>query len=302
MKVFIAGATGAIGRPLVAQLLKAGHAVVGMARDDKAAQQLRNQGAGVAIADALDAAAVHDAVTRCAPEVVINQLTALPQRYTPETMQRAISVDRRLRQEGGANLQTAASAAGVRRYILQSSAFWYEPGAGLADESCQLAVNASPFIAGGSRFYTELEKAALAMTGPEVVFLRYGFLYGPGTWYDREGDAADQARLQQTPIVGDGQGVWSWVYIDDAATAAVLALSRGTAGAYNIVDDDPSPVRVWLPAFAKWVDAPPPPHVSLEQADPDSIYYGTQSRGASNTKAKRDLGFQPRRLKWLTPA
>ncbi len=302
MKVFIAGATGAIGRPLVAQLLKAGHAVVGMARDDKAAQQLRDQGAGVAIANALDASAVHDAVTRCAPEVVINQLTALPQRYTPETMQRAISVDRRLRQEGGANLQTAAAAAGVRRYILQSCAFWYEPGPGLADESSQLAVNASPYIAGGSRFYTELEKAARAMPGPEVVFLRYGLLYGPGTWYDREGDAADQARLQQTPIVGDGQGVWSWVYIDDAATAAVLALSRGTAGAYNIVDDDPSPVRVWLPAFAKWVGAPPPPHMSLEQADADSIYYGTQSRGASNTKAKRDLGFQPRRLEWLTPA
>ncbi len=300
MRVFIAGATGAVGRPLVAQLIEAGHVVTGMARDEKSATRLRQQGATAEIADALDATAVRGAVTRSAPEVVINQLTALPQHYTPETMKAAWAVDHRVRREGGESLQAAAAAAGAKRYILQSCAFWYEEGPGLADESSSLAVNASPYIAEGSRFYRDLEQAAIAMGGLEVMFLRYGFLYGPGTWYTREGDSAEQVRRQQNPIVGDGQGVFSWVHVEDAAAAAVLVLNRGSAGAYNIVDDDPSPVRVWLPAFAQWLGAPPPPHISAEQAgDADAIYYGTRSRGASNAKAKRELGFQPRRLEWL---
>jgi nucleoside-diphosphate-sugar epimerase len=302
MKVLIAGATGAIGRPLVAQLINANHRVTGLARDEKSANQLRDQGATAEIADALDAKTVHDAVKRCAPEVVINQLTALPKIYTAETMQAAIEPDHRLRQQGGANLQAAAAAAGARRYILQSCAFWYEQGPGLANESTNLALNATPYIVQGSRFYRELEQSANAMRGPEVVFLRYGFLYGPGTWYARNGDGAEQVRKQQTPIVGEGQGVWSWVHVEDAAAAAVLVLDRGSAGTYNIVDDDASPVRAWLPAFANWLGAPSPPHITEQQAgDPDTIYYGTKSRGASNAKAKRELGFRPRRLEWLNP-
>ena len=302
MRVFIAGATGAVGRPLVAQLIQAGHRVTGLARDERSAQPLRDQGAAAEIADALDAQAVHDAVARSAPEVVINQLTSLPKRFTPETMQAAIEPDQRLRREGGANLQAAAAAAGARRYILQSCAFWYEEGPGLADESSSLAVNATPYIAQGSRFYRELEQAANAARGPEVVLLRYGYLYGPGTWYASDGDAADQVRQQQSPIVGDGRGVWSWVHVEDAAAAAVLALDQAHAGAYNIVDDDPSPVRLWLPAFANWLGAPTPPHISAEQAgSDDAVYYATKSRGASNAKAKRELGFRPRRLAWLNP-
>lgn len=300
MKIFIGGATGAIGRPLVAQLLKAGHAVIGMARDEKSGRQLRDRGATVEIADALDPRAVHEAVTRHVPEVVINQLTALPKSYTPATMQASIEPDHRLRRQGGANLQAAAAAAGARRYILQSSAFWYEAGPGLADETAGFAVDASPFIAQGSRSYRDLEQSAKTAPGPEVVFLRYGFLYGTGTWYARDGDAAEQVRNQLTPIVGDGQGVWSWIHVEDAAAAAVLALDRGTPGAYNIVEDDPSPVCVWLPAFANWLGAPAPRQISAEQAgDADAVYYGTRSRGASNAKAKRNLGFQPRQLEWL---
>jgi len=300
MKIFIAGATGAIGRPLVSQLLRAGHEVTGLARNDESANQLRVQGAAAAIADALDKQAVLDAVKRSAPEIVINQLTALPKRYRPETMKEAAPIDHRLRRDGGANLQAAAVAAGARRYILQSSAFWYEAGEGLADETASLAVNASPDIASGSRFYRELEQSAIAMRGPEVIFLRYGFLYGPGTWYARDGDAADQMRSRQSPIVGDGNGVWSWVHVEDAAQATVLALDRARGGAYNIVDDDPSPMRVWMMAYARWLGAPEPPQISAEQAgDADFIYYGTRLRGASNAKAKRELGFQPRRLEWL---
>jgi 2-alkyl-3-oxoalkanoate reductase len=302
MKVFIAGATGAVGRPLVTQLLKAGHKVTGLARDEKSAAHLRDQGANAAIADALDAHAVHEAVAKGRPDIVINQLTSLPKRYTPETMAAAIEYDHRLRREGGANLQAAATAAGAKRYILQSCAFWYEEGTGLADESASLAVNATPYIAQGSQFYTELERAANAAGGPEVVLLRYGYLYGPMTWYASDGSVADDVRQQQMPIVADGRGVWSWVHADDAAAAAVLALDRGSAGAYNIVDDDPAPVRVWLPAFANWLEAPSPPHISEEQAgNADAIFYGTKSRGASNAKAKRELGFHPRRLEWLNP-
>ena len=302
MRVFIAGTTGAIGHPLVAQLLRADHVVTGLARDEKSAKHLQDQGARAEIADALDERAVHEAVARSAPDVVINQLTALPKRYTPETMQAAIEPDHRLRHKGGANLQAAAAAAGAKRYILQSCAFWYEEGPGLADESTSLAVNATPYIAQGSRFYRDLEQSANALRGPEVVLLRYGFLYGPMTWYARDGDAAEQVRRQQSPIVGNGQGVWSWVHVEDAAAAAVLALDRGGAGAYNISDDDPSPVRVWLPAFANWLGAPSPPHITEQQAgDADMIYYGTKSRGASNAKAKRELGFRPRRLEWLNP-
>ena len=301
MRVFVAGATGAVGRPLVSQLIKAGHAVIGMARDENSADRLRQQGAAAEIADALDARAVHQAVVRSAPDVVINQLTVLPKRYTPETMQAAVPVDHRVRREGGANLQDAAIAAQAKRYILQSSGFWYEPGAGLANESSQLALHATPYIAEGSRFYRDLEQSAEARPGPKVLFLRYGFLYGLGTWYAPDGDAAEQVRKHMSPIVGDGQGVWSWVHVEDAAAAAVLALEQGSAGAYNIVDDDPSPVRVWLPAFAHWLGAPPPPHASAEQAgSEDAVYYGTRLRGASNTKAKRELGFQPRRLEWLS--
>jgi len=302
MRVFVAGATGAIGRPLAAQLIRAGHVVIGLARDEKSAQALRDQDATAEIADALDARAVHDAVARSAPDVVINQLTSLPQRFTPETMQAAIEPDQRLRHQGGANLQAAAAAARAKRYILQSCAFWYEEGPGLADETSDLAVNATPYIAQGSRFYRDLEQAANVVRGPEVVLLRYGYLYGPHTWYASDGDAAEQVRQQQSPIVGDGRGVWSWVHVEDAAAAAVIALDRGDAGAYNIVDDDPSPVRLWLSAFANWLGAPPPPHLPAEQAgSDDAVYYATRSRGASNAKAKRELGFRPRRLEWLNP-
>ena len=301
MKVFVAGATGAIGRPLIAQLVAAGHDVTGMVRDDAGGRQVRDQGAKAELADALDREVVEAAVKRSQAEVVINQLTALPKQYRPETMQAAAAVDHRVRREGGANLQAAAQVAGARRYLLQSCAFWYEPGNGLADESAGFAVNASPYIAAGSQFYRELETAASEMRRPEVVFLRYGFLYGPGTWYTRDGDAAEQIRQRRTPIVGDGNGVWSWIHVEDAARAAVLALDRGSAGAYNIVDDNPSEMRVWLPAFARAMGGPEPPHITVEQAgSADADYFSNWLRGATNVKAKRELGFQPRRLEWLT--
>jgi nucleoside-diphosphate-sugar epimerase len=145
-----------------------------------------------------------------------------------------------------------------------------------------------------------LEQSANAAGGAEVVFLRCGFLYGPGTWYTADGDVAEQVRQRQVPIVGEGKGVCSWIHIEDAARAAVLAIDRGNAGAYNIVDDDPSQMRVWLPAFAHAMGAPEPPRITVEQAGSDDAdYFSNRMRGASNAKARRELGFQPRRLEWL---
>ena len=300
MKVFVAGATGAIGRPLVAELVHQGHAVTGMTRLKASTQGLKELGAEVALVDALDAAAVEEAVRKSGAEAVIDQLTSLPR--SPADMAAARAIDRRLRIEGGGNLRRAALACGVHRYVQQSSGFFLAPGEGLADEGVGMAVDASPGVAFHARSYAELEARVLARGPLEGVALRYGFFYGPGTWYSPEGACADQARRQEIPIVGKGTAVWSWVHIVDAAHATVAALTAPPS-VYNIVDGDPSPVNVWLPAFARSVGAPPPLQLREEQAraagGEDAVYYGTKLRGASNAQAKKVLGFSPRRLEWL---
>ena len=197
----------------------------------------------------------------------------------------------------------AAQAAGVRRYVRQSIAFWAVPGDGLADEKTPLALDASPAVSADARVVTELEQRLLGTANIEGIVMRYGFFYGPGTWFNPDGDVARQVREQQFPIVGNGEGVWSWLHIEDAGLATVAAAERGNPGIYIVANDQPSPVREWLPAFARWLNAPPPPRISVEEAleagGADAVYYGTQIRGVSNAKAKRELGFQPRRLEWL---
>lgn len=302
MKVFIAGGTGAIGRPLIAELLAKGHSVVALTRSSEKAQVLAEQGIEPAVADVFDVDAVEAVVRRARPEVVIEQLTALPKTYTRESMSAAAAFNHRIRLKGGANVLAAARAAGVRRYLRQSIAFWGTPGPGLADESTPLALDASPAVAADIRVVTEIERRLLESRDIEGIALRYGFFYGPGTWFNPDGDVAAQVRQQQFPIVGNGEGVWSWLHIEDAAIATVAAAEHGGPGIYLVVNDQPLAVHEWLPAFARWLGAPPPPHVSIEDAmkagGADSIYYGTQMRGASNGKAKRELGFQPRRLEW----
>ncbi len=198
----------------------------------------------------------------------------------------------------------AAKAAGVRRFLKQSMAFWGIPGAGLADEETPLSVDASPAVAADARLVTETERRLLQTPDLEGIALRYGFFYGPGTWFNPDGDVAQQVRQQQFPIVGNGDGVWSWLHIEDAAIATVAAAEQGNPGVYLIVNDQPLPVREWLPAFARSLNAPPPPRVSVEDAlnlegGEDIVYYQTQMRGASNAKAKRELNFQPRPLEWV---
>ncbi|HTF70051.1 MAG TPA: NAD(P)-dependent oxidoreductase, partial [Edaphobacter sp.] len=209
--------------------------------------------------------------------------------------------DRKLRIEGGGNLHRAALACGVRRYIQQSSGFFLEAKGALADESSPLAVNASPLIAGYAQMYAQLEQRVLG-SSIEGIALRYGFFYGPNTWYAPDGGTADQVRQQQFPVVEGGEAKWSFVHIEDAARATVAALTADP-GKYVVVDDDPSPVSVWLPGFASSIGAPPPPFTTAEQAQQvageDAVYYQTRLSGASNAKAKRELDFTPRRLEWL---
>ncbi|HEX8200408.1 MAG TPA: NAD(P)-dependent oxidoreductase [Isosphaeraceae bacterium] len=300
MRIFVAGASGAIGQPLIAELVRRGHEVTGMTRSEAGARNLADLGAAVARVSAFDAAAVEQALRDARAEVVIDELTSLPK--DPSEMAAAAPRDRKLRIEGGGNLHRAAMACGVRRYIQQASGFFLEPGSGLADESAGLAIDASPRVAASARAYAELEARVLNAGEMEGVALRYGFFYGPGTWYHPDGACADQVRRQEVPVIGDGGGIWSWVQIEDAAVATADVLTA-PPGVYNVVDDDPSPVAVWLPAFARFVGAPPPPRIPEEQArasaGEDAVYYGTKLRGATNQKAKKTFGFEPRRLEWL---
>lgn len=302
MRVLVAGATGAIGRPLIRTLKQHGHSVFCLVRSAESADSITEMGADAVTGDALDAASLHSAISRVHPDAVINELTSLPRHYTPAEMAAAAERDSRVRREGNVNLLAAMRDCGVRRYVLQSSGFWYAPGPGLADELSRLAVTASHGVASSARVYVELESTAFQASGIDSVAMRYGFFYGPGTWYAKDADMGEQVRQRQVPIVGAGQGVWSFVHIEDAAFATVSALEC-SPGAYNIVDDNPTQQRNWLPAFARHCGAPEPPQVTEQEAlatsGPDSVYYATRLRGASNEKARHELNFRPRPLEWL---
>jgi len=300
MKVFVAGATGAIGRPLVSALMAEGHEVIGMSSSEEGARSLREKGIESVVANALDEAAVRTVIQKVRPNAVIEELTSLPKRYTPEEMKAAATRDRSLRLTGGGNVQRAAEAAGAKRYIVQSTGFFYGPGPGLASEEDALAVDASPGVAGNVRTYMQIEKRVLGAKDLQGVALRYGFFYGPGTYQDPiSGSVSQQLRDHAYPLIGTGRGVFSFVHVEDAARATVAAL-EADAGVYNIVDDDPTEMAVWLPAFAQFVGAPAPERVSEEEASrvagADAVYYATRLRGAANAKAKRKLGFTPRKL------
>src|SRR5262245_36030910 len=223
MRIFVAGATGAIGQPLIAELVRRGHEVTGMTHSEAGARNLAEMGVAVARTSAFDAAAVEQAVRDARAEVVIDELTSLPK--APSEMAAAAPGDRKLKVEGGGNLHRAAMACGVRRYVQQASGFFLEPGNGLADESAGLAIDASPRVAANARAYAELEARVLNARKMEGVVLRYGFFYGPGTWYHPDGASADSVRRQEIPVIGDGGGVWSWIQMEDAGVGSAGVLS-----------------------------------------------------------------------------
>ena len=266
---------------------------------------LRNYGVEGVVVDAFDSGAVAAAIERVRPRAVIEELTSLPKDYTPEAMRAAAERDRKLRLDGGRNVHHAAAAARVKRYVVQSTGFFYGSGSGLAVETDPLAVSAPPGIAGSVRTYMQIEDRVLGSREIQGVALRYGFFYGPGTYHDPDvGSVTQQVRQQKYPVVGSGSGVYSFIHVEDAAAATVAAIDSDP-GVYNVVDNDPAEMRVWLPAFAAFVSAPPPPHISEQQAQslgPEVLYYATRLRGARNDLAKQKLGFSPRRLEWLSKA
>ena len=303
MKVLIAGATGAIGRPLIAALAAARHEVIGMTSSAAGTQLLRERGADAVVVNVLDAEAVEREVTRTRPDAIVDELTSLPKRYTPMEMRLAAPRDRQIRLEGGGHLYRAALKAGVKRYVVQSTGFFYGPGQGLASETESLALNASPAIAASVATYTKIEERVFSNPAIKAVALRYGFFYGPHTYHDpTTGSISEQVRSREYPVIDPGTGVFSFIHTEDAAVATVAAL-EAQPGVYNIVDDNPLSMSAWLPAFAKFLGAPPPPHISEQQAvdaeGPDAAYYALRLRGASNRKAKKEFRFSPRPLEWL---
>ncbi|MCV9961857.1 NAD(P)-dependent oxidoreductase [Pararhizobium sp. BT-229] len=300
MNIFIAGATGAVGLPLVRALRAQGHRVTGMTRPGPGVDRLRELGAEASTADAFNAAEVRRALEAAKPEIVIDQLTWLPP--SPADIIKAMPNDTRLHREGGANLLAASEAIGVRRFIMQSRGFYLDAPTGrLADETSKLRRDAPGEIGDSARAFDDYERRVTGSSALAGVVLRYGFFYGPGTWYRPDGAVADQARNQEAAIIGDGSAVWSFVHIDDAVAATVASLTA-EPGVYNIVDDNPLPVSEWLPAFARWVDAPEPPRVTVDDAiktaGAEAVYYHLSLTGASNRKAKANLGFSPRPLLW----
>jgi nucleoside-diphosphate-sugar epimerase len=300
VRIFLAGASGVVGRRLIPLLLGAGHQVTGMTRSDEHAEQIRGQGANAVLSDALDAAAVRAAVLAAKPEAVIHELTDLPRRLDPRKYKTQLAGTNRLRREGTRNLVAAAQEAGGVRFVAQSIAFAYAPeGDWIKGEDAPLGIDSPPPMADSIRAVAELEEQVIKIDG---VVLRYGFFYGPDTQFAPDGFYAELARQRRFPIVGSGEGRWSFIHVDDAAAATVAALEGGSPGVYNIVDDDPAPAREWVPAFAASVGAKPPFRVPrwlgrLGGGAP-AVAGMTTQRAAANAKAKRDLAWSPRYSSW----
>jgi 2-alkyl-3-oxoalkanoate reductase len=300
MKVFVAGASGAMGRRLVPQLVAGGYEVVAMTRDEDKTRWLRDIGARTVVADALDRDSVVSAVKAAGPEIVIHQLTALAGASSYKNFDKEFALTNRLRTEGTDHLVEGALAAGARRIIAQSYGNWnYErTGTALKTENDPFDPDPPANQAQSLAAIRHLENAVLATPGIEGIALRYGNFYGPGTGFDLDGELIEQVRKRRLPIIGDGAGVWSFIHLDDAASAAIAAIDHGSPGAYNIVDDEPARVAAWLPDLAAAVGAKPPRHVPVWlgrlAAGEVGVSMMTRIRGTSNAKAKAELRWTPR--------
>jgi nucleoside-diphosphate-sugar epimerase len=305
MKVLVAGATGALGKQLVPRLIADGHDVTGITRSGRKLELLRDMGARGIVADVLDPDAAARAVAEAEPEVIIHQLTALNRSFDVRHFDRTFADTNRLRTEATDHLLAAGRAVGVRLFIAQSFAGWPYARTGGPVKTEDDPLDPEPPEAMRETFEAirYLERAVTGADWLEGIVLRYGGFYGPGTSLSREGgEQVESIRARKFPVVGDGAGVWSFVHIEDAAEATALAVTRGRRGIYNIVDDDPAPVAEWLPAAASVIGAPPPRHVPrwlgrIVAGEAGAVMM-TEVRGASNEKAKRELGWRPRHPSW----
>jgi 2-alkyl-3-oxoalkanoate reductase len=306
MKIFIAGATGAVGRPLVSASIRAGHLVVGLTRTPAKAGMIREMGAEPVLADGLDADAIAAALASTRPDAVIHEMTDLAGATDLRHFDRTFAASNRLRTEGTDILLASAREIGVKRFIAQSFCGWpyARVGDGVKTEADALDPDPPAQLRATLQAIQYVEKTVTGSVHPEGIVLRYGAFYGPGTgMLDRAMLA--QIRHRRTPLIGDGAGWWSFVHVEDAAAATVVALEHGQPGSiYNIVDDDPAQVSEWLPALADIVGARPPFHlpawIARIVAGEHLVSMMTQIRAGSNRKAKTELGWRPAHPSWRT--
>jgi nucleoside-diphosphate-sugar epimerase len=306
MRIFLAGATGALGRQLLPRLVERGHEVTGMTRSKSKQGLVEDLGGRPVVADALDPASVADAVTRTAPEVIVHQLTAVPRAPDMRHFARDFAATNRLRTEGTDHLLAAGRSAGVRRFVAQSYAagIFARVGGPVKSEDDPLDPAPPDQVRATVDAIRHLEAAVTGADGMEGVALRYGYFYGPGTTISRgpEGTLVQAIRKRQLPLVGEAGGVWPFIHIEDAAEATVSAIEGRGRGVYHVVDDEPAPVAEWLPAAAHAVGAGAPRRVPRWLgrlfAGEFATVMMTEARGASNAKAKQELGWTPRHASW----
>lgn len=272
-----------------------------MTRREEKAAEIRGAGAEAVVCDVFDGEALNEAVAAARPEAVIHALTALPRRYDPKSDY--LGPTNRIRIEGTRNLIAAARAAGARRLVAESIAFAYRPqGDWVKEEDAPLFEGAPGNFGATFGAVADLERQVLGAEGMDGVVLRYGWLYGPGTYYDLDGQQAEEVRRRRLPIVGAGTGTFSFVHVEDAAAATLAALGNAAPGIYNIVDDEPAPLREWVPVYADALGAKPPRRVPVWLArlvaGKDAAAAALAMRGASNAKAKRELGWAPTHPSW----
>jgi 2-alkyl-3-oxoalkanoate reductase len=301
MRILIAGAGGDVGRALTPKLAEAGHEVFGMTRSPEKAKAIGQLGAEPILADALNFEAVLRAVRAAKPEVIVHQLTALPRKMDPRKFDRELRATNLLRTAGTDNLIRAARVEGVRRVVAQSFAplIYSRQGPKIKTEGDPIESNPAKPMRNALDAIKHLESAVLNDPNVEGIVLRYGFFYGPLQSTGGLGATVPDVRARRMPVVGSGSGVWSFVHIEDVASATQAAIERGRPGVYNIADDEPAPVSVWLPELARILHAKPPfrvPEWIARMAVGEAgIVLMTQVRGISNQKAKRELNWQ---LKW----
>jgi nucleoside-diphosphate-sugar epimerase len=303
MRVFVAGATGAIGKQLVPRLVAAGHAVHGMTRSESKWAMLHELGAAPVVADALDSDQVAQAVDGARPDVIVHQLTAIGA-IDPRHFDRDFAPTNRLRTEGTDHLLSAGRAIGVRRFVAQSNGAFANARTGGAVKGEEDPLDPRPVreMRPMVAAIRHLEGAVLNAGWTDGIVLRYGAFYGPGTSLAPGEEQFELIRKRKFPLVGNGGAVWSFVHIAEAAEATVAAVEHGSRGVYNVVDDDPAPVAEWLPALAQELGAKKPMRVPrligrLFAGEAGAVLM-TELRGASNTKAKRELGWRPAHSSW----
>lgn len=301
MKIFVAGAAGAIGQRLIPQLVANGHEVVATTRGSRKFGELRALGADPVALDGLDAAAVGEAVSQAEPDVIVHQMSALAGGNDLKKFDRWFHTTNELRTAGTKHLLAAADAVGVKKFVAQSYTGWTNPRVGGPVKTENDPLDPDP-----ARWQRETIEAirfvesVVPTARLEGIVLRYGNFYGPGASEELVG----LVKKRKMPMIGDGAGVWSWIHLDDAAGATVAAVERGDAGIYNVVDDEPAPVSEWLPYLAECVGAKRPVRVPTWvgriAAGETTVQWMTEARGASNSKAKRELGWHPAWATWRT--